>query len=342
MLIEKLDSLKNASPSQLFSSLAALSKAAETGSQENNDDVTQAQALILVALNEKGLLDLPINKATVPDASASNDAKRKAQASRSKQFGIEALDGKGERLTYPKGFPTELKLYGDPVNLMFPLDPAGRARNARTRFKQFADSIYEKDESKRIVHTRIVDRLLAIGAAPSFNPDDPLDALLPSRLKDKLQKNDDSDFFEDWDCSDDLEDRVIKLHALEKADEEDEERIAFGIVLEPDEVDSQGDTISAEEIEKTAHAWLAKWQNRGYMHKKIVNSKIELYESYIARKNDTIGGQKVKKGSWLLMYHVKDDATWKEIKEGKMTGFSIGGFGKRKPVKQPNQEAQAA
>ena len=44
------------------------------------------------------------------------------------------------------------------------------------------------------------------------------------------------------------------------------------------------------------------------------------------------GGQKVKKGTWLLMYHVLDDALWKDIKSGKLQGFSMGGFARRKPT----------
>ena len=65
------------------------------------------------------------------------------------------------------------------------------------------------------------------------------------------------------------------------------------------------------------------------MHRKLINGKIRIYESYIAPANLTIGGQKVKKGTWLLMYHVLDDAIWQQIKSGKLTGFSMGGFARR-------------
>lgn len=119
----------------------------------------------------------------------------------------------------------------------------------------------------------------------------------------------------------------VRLLPIEKAEEE--ERIVFGVVLEPNEVDAQGDTISAEEIRQTAHEWLAKYQNRGFMHRKLVNGKVRIYESYIAPANLTIGGQKVKKGTWLLMYHVPDDEIWQQIKSGKLTGFSMGGFARR-------------
>lgn len=130
-------------------------------------------------------------KAVVPEAGASTEDKRAAQQARSRRFGIEALENSGEALSYPAGYPTDLDNYADPVNLKFPLSPDGRARNARARFKQFAGT-YQKPQSRKIVHTRIVDRLLKIGASPSLNEDDPLDAALPSgtkaRMRDALKK----------------------------------------------------------------------------------------------------------------------------------------------------------
>lgn len=130
--------------------------------------------------------------------------------------------------------------------------------------------------------------------------------------------------------SQEVDEAYIRLLPVEKADAD--RRIVFGVVLEPNSVDSQGDTITAAEIEQAAHLWLARFQDRGLMHRRIVNSKIEIYESYIAPTNLTIGGQKVKKGTWLLMYHVLDDELWKQIKSGKLAGFSMGGFARRKPL----------
>jgi len=118
-----------------------------------------------------------------------------------------------------------------------------------------------------------------------------------------------------------------KLLPVEKADED--RHVVLGVVLEPNSVDTQGDTISPDEIERASHLWLARFQDRGFMHRQIVNSKIEIYESYLAPVDLTIGGQKVKKGSWLLMYHVTDDALWAAIKRGDLTGFSMGGFARR-------------
>ena len=113
----------------------------------------------------------------------------------------------------------------------------------------------------------------------------------------------------------------------------------LGVVLEPGTKrdgtvdDSQGSEIDASEIERAAHLWLARFQNRGLQHKKIVNSKVEIYESYVAPVNMTIGGRKIKKGTWLLMYHILDSDLWEQVKNGEIAGFSMGGFAKKRPVK---------
>ncbi len=254
----------------------------------------------------------------VPDPSASTEEKRQRQRERASQYKIEPLDGKGERLTFPAAYPKNEKEYADPVNLMFPLVPDGRAKNARARYKQFADDIYSRTQSKKIVHTRIVERLLAIGASPSYNEEDPLDKLLPepvkSKMKDRLNQSDEQE-------------KTVKLLPIEKANEE--KQIVFGIVLEPDSVDAQGDTIDQETIAVASHLWLARFQNRGLMHEKMINSKVEIYESYLAPTNLTFNGARVKKGSWLLMLHVLDKDLWGDIKSGKLTGFSMGGFARR-------------
>lgn len=106
-------------------------------------------------------------------------------------------------------------------------------------------------------------------------------------------------------------------------------QIVFGVVAEPGEVDAHGDTIREPVIVNAAHKWLAKFQNRGLNHRTMVNDQVQIYESYIAPVELKIGGQKVKKGSWLLMYKILDSKLWEKIRKGQLTGFSLGGFGRR-------------
>lgn len=129
-------------------------------------------------------------------------------------------------------------------------------------------------------------------------------------------------------------DPTLKL--LRKAEEaagSEEERTVFGIVLEPETVDSQNDVYSEEEVRKTAHRFMERYQQFGLMHEEIVPSIMPL-ESYLAPVDFSIAGQKVKKGTWLLRVRVLDDAIWQDVKSGALTGFSIGGSAIRRPEKR--------
>jgi len=151
----------------------------------------------LIVKNEDGGLSVvrdfeaeqdAISKQAVPAASASIDEKRKAQKERASRFGIEALENKGERLSFPSDGPTDLNQYGDPVNLKFFFDTPERSRNARVRFKQFANT-YTQQKSKAVVHERIVRAELRHKIKPSFDENDPLDKLLSKQIKDQLRNS---------------------------------------------------------------------------------------------------------------------------------------------------------
>jgi hypothetical protein len=123
----------------------------------------------------------------------------------------------------------------------------------------------------------------------------------------------------------------------------EEKRIVYGKVLVPDKFDSQGDIISKEDIEKAAHNFLINLQKAyiellhtgsnsttkasqiGFMHKvfKGVGGFGYIVESYIDQE-----------GSWVLATKITDDKVWQMIKDGIITGYSVGGRGKRTPVKE--------
>lgn len=120
----------------------------------------------------------------------------------------------------------------------------------------------------------------------------------------------------------------------------DEKQIVYGKALVPDKVDSQGDIVSKEDIEEAAHNFLMNLQKAyvellykgvnktnasqiGYMHRvfKGVGGFGYIVESYIDLE-----------GSWVLAVKVTDSKIWSLIKEGKITGYSIGGTGRRIPI----------
>lgn len=110
---------------------------------------------------------------------------------------------------------------------------------------------------------------------------------------------------------------------------EEEQRLVYGIVLEPDEIDAQGDTISVEGIQTTAHNFLAKYNREsemGHMHQRLGDIGVDLVESFIAPMSFTWGSQPVKKGSWIIGVKVHDDQLWNDVKTKKLTGFSVAGI----------------
>lgn len=124
-------------------------------------------------------------KALVPSDSMSKDDLKKSLEGRSDKFDIEMRDDAA--LTFPAGLPSGLDDYADPVNLKFPIDTVERTKNSKTRFRQLASS-YKEEESKAVIHERIVCRELKLGMTPGFDPEDPLDQLLSSDLKEELEK----------------------------------------------------------------------------------------------------------------------------------------------------------
>lgn len=109
-----------------------------------------------------------------------------------------------------------------------------------------------------------------------------------------------------------------------------EERVVFGIVLEPETTDLQGEIYDAEVIRATAYRWMERYRNMRLQHEIPANERLRILESYIAPCDFTVEGQSVKAGSWLLRVRILDDNLWSEIKAGKFTGFSI--FGKARAV----------
>ncbi len=130
--------------------------------------------------------------------------------------------------------------------------------------------------------------------------------------------------------------------AKAKADDEKakaEERFVYGIVLEPETVDAQQDIYSAKEIQTAAHQFMEKFRTIGLMHKGAINDKVKILESFIAPGDFEVDGAPVKAGTWVMGVKVVDDALWKAVKDGDITGFSIGGSAIRKPNAPVSEQA---
>lgn len=100
-----------------------------------------------------------------------------------------------------------------------------------------------------------------------------------------------------------------------------------GIVYEPMVEDSQGNYMTAEEIEKAAHWFMKNAGDADIQHCFEKAEGVEVVESYVAKCDMEIEGQPIKKGTWLMTMEVADDDVWDKIEKGEITGFSMGGTG---------------
>lgn len=268
-----------------------------------------------------------MNRQSVPPASASAEKKREAQRARSREFGIEALSGSAANLSYPSGDPTTLRLYGDPVNLKYPLGGSDnkidldRANNARARFKQ-ASGTYRRVSSKRVIHNRIVRAQLSGGASPSFDQNDPLDKLLDKSIKDRLNRS-----------------VGAKRFSCKILHRQEELRVVTGIVMDPVNIDAFGNRVPDKDfIERVAFGFMERFQRVGTDHKlssaggTVVNPKLVVVESYIARQKHKVFGTEVPEGAWILSVKVLDDEVWDRVKRGELNGFSLEGVFVRVPI----------
>lgn len=117
------------------------------------------------------------------------------------------------------------------------------------------------------------------------------------------------------------------LHKVNIVKTEAEKQLVYGVVLEPDTEDTQGDVISKEDIEETMHDYMENSRVVGLQHQ-IKTDSVPV-ESYIAPVDFNIGDSKIKKGSWVQVTKIKNSNIWAGIKKGTITGYSIGGTGER-------------
>ena len=119
-------------------------------------------------------------------------------------------------------------------------------------------------------------------------------------------------------------------------------RVAYGIVLAPDEVDDEQDTISKEEIEKAAYAFMLAGRSQqvdsdhdGEAGKGFVA------ESWLVRSGDPLFAEE-SEGAWTVGIKVTDTETWERVEQGELTGFSVAGLARRTPVEAGINEEEGA
>lgn len=101
------------------------------------------------------------------------------------------------------------------------------------------------------------------------------------------------------------------------------ERLVYGEVYAPLQIDTDGEAMTAEEIEKMAHNFM---MHRGTdaidVQHDYMPSGCLVVESFIARKDDPDG---FVNGSWVLGVKVLPDELWDQVQKGELNGFSFAG-----------------
>ncbi|HFK1428021.1 MULTISPECIES: XkdF-like putative serine protease domain-containing protein [Bacillus] len=120
--------------------------------------------------------------------------------------------------------------------------------------------------------------------------------------------------------------------------EDEEQKLVYGIVYSPGSADdpnthdAHGDFMTAEEIEKSAHNFIAKYRNIDAQHDFNAGAG-EVVESYVAPVDMEINGETITKGTWILVTKATDEI-WKDIKDGKMTGYSLAGVAETEVIEE--------
>lgn len=116
--------------------------------------------------------------------------------------------------------------------------------------------------------------------------------------------------------------------SLEVLTKDSEGKQVFGIVLVPEKKDKEGDSYTKEAIEEACYRFNRDFMNQSYRHNHLLTKdQVSIIESYIAPCEMKLGNAVIKEGTWLMRSSVDDDELRREVKEGVIKGFSIGGFG---------------
>ncbi|MEC0125338.1 XkdF-like putative serine protease domain-containing protein [Paenibacillus pabuli] len=131
-----------------------------------------------------------------------------------------------------------------------------------------------------------------------------------------------------------------QVRLITKAD--DAKKLVYGVVYEPEAEDTHGDMMTAEEIEKAVHGFMS---NLAIAKGAVMDTQHDfdpgvgdVVECYIAPVDFELGGETIRKGSWVLVTKASDDI-WEQIQSGDITGYSMAGTAEA--IEKQNQEPAA-
>lgn len=122
----------------------------------------------------------------------------------------------------------------------------------------------------------------------------------------------------------------------------DDQRMVYGIVYSPDEIDLQGDTASAEVIKDMAYDFMknARTNNVDQQHN-FIGGEGFVAESWLTKTGDNVFPFE-KEGSWAVGIKVEKEETWQLVKSGEITGLSLAGLAAVDEVTKSNINGQTS
>ncbi len=115
--------------------------------------------------------------------------------------------------------------------------------------------------------------------------------------------------------------RVVRLVKADAA-----RRVVYGVVYAPDCVDSEGDTMTAEDIEAASYRFMKEALTGAVdrQHDETPIGGAYVAESWLVRKGDGLFPSEPV-GTWAVGIKVEDEATWADVVAGEIGGLSMMG-----------------
>jgi hypothetical protein len=118
--------------------------------------------------------------------------------------------------------------------------------------------------------------------------------------------------------------QIDKVRFVKAGQKFGEHGVVYGVVYPVDEVDTDGDSATADEVMKACWRFMEDYQNLNFMHKNgLTQREVSIVECAIAPAD--IPDMGFKKGDWYMAVRVRDQELKKMIESGEITGFSMEG-----------------
>lgn len=102
------------------------------------------------------------------------------------------------------------------------------------------------------------------------------------------------------------------------------------VILEPDLQDFNGQTITEDEIIKTAHEFVRNLSDK-YVNIDHENdtkqADVVFVESFVTPVELELGGDTIKKWSWLVAFKFLTASKWQALLDGEFVGVSMEWYG---------------